>query len=103
MLNLEWQPSNDQTSEPVVMLEVWPTGAILHGGSPIPVGAAVTLVVDNGKVPGHVVECGKDDDFGFLVEVGIDAPERWYPRAHSPAWQLEPQGDSGVPDFAHIA
>jgi len=76
MLNLEWQPNDDQASEPVMMLEVWDTGAILHGGSAIPVGAPVILVVDNGKVPGHVVECGKDNDFGFLVEVGIDAPER---------------------------
>ena len=105
VLNLEWESSQHaRCGEPVVMLEVWDTGAILHGGSDIPVGAVVKLTVEDGKVPGHVVKCAKDNDFGFVVVVGIDAPEQWFPTGHLPAWQLDTDDyPSASTDFAHAA
>ena len=104
LLQIDRGSSVDPCDEAVVMLEVWESGATLHSGTAIAPGAAISLMMDSGRVPAHVVKCSRDYEFGFVVDIDIDAPEKWFRAENLPAWRLDNKPDTkAATDFAHYA
>jgi hypothetical protein len=74
-------------SELAILLEIWRSGGLFQTSAAIPKDSTVTITTGNGPVNGMVRSC-QQDDYGFLVEVGVVEPQNWFPRAYQPALLL---------------
>jgi hypothetical protein len=88
MVQIDWELSGSQMSESAILLEIWERGALLQTSTPIPERSSITFRVNEMTVAAEVSSSQPDQDFGFLIEVGIDAPGMWFPHGYIPAWQL---------------
>jgi hypothetical protein len=88
MVQIDWELSGCRMSESAIMLEIWERGALLQTSIPIPERSSITFRVNEMTVAAEVSSSQPDQDFGFLIEVGIDAPGTWFPHGYMPAWQL---------------
>ena len=88
MVQIDWEPGGGQMSESAILLEIWERGAMLQTSIAIPQRSSITLRVNEMTVAAEVSSSQPDQDFGFLIEVEIDAPGMWFPHGYMPAWQL---------------
>jgi hypothetical protein len=65
-------------------MEIWGSGAILQTEISIPKDSILTLAATNQPVCAKVTTCDQDD-YGFLIQIAVDSPERWFPNSYCPA------------------
>ena len=84
MLCVSWKRGSVQNlSECAIVMEIWGSGAILQTDGEIPKDVIVTLGAPSGPVLAKVSDCTQDD-YGYLIEVTPETPERWFPHAYKP-------------------
>jgi hypothetical protein len=88
MVQVDWEPAGRHLSDSAILLEIWERGATLHTSVSIPERSSITLRVNELAIAAEVSASQRDRNFGFLIEVGIDAPGIWFPHGYIPAWRL---------------
>jgi len=78
----------DSTSELAILLEIWEGGGVAQTSFPIAAGSPIAIAVENTQVTGEVTKCEPDHDFGYLIDIDITAPAKWFPQAYVPAWYI---------------
>ena len=74
-------------SELAMLLEIWESGGIVHSSLPIPAGSPIAIAVENKpEIAAEVTGCEPDADYGYLLNIGVHAPTKWFPFAYIPAW-----------------
>jgi hypothetical protein len=90
----------DSASELAILLEIWEGGGVVQTSFPIATGSPIAIAVEKTAVTAEVTRCEPDHDFGYLIDIDVTAPTKWFPRAYVPAWH-SPAVESavGVGDF----
>jgi hypothetical protein len=88
MVQIDWELSGCHLSDSAILLEIWERGAMLQTSISIPERSSITFRVNEMAIAAEVSASQRDQDFGFLIEVEIDAPGMWYPHGYIPAWQI---------------
>ena len=76
----------DSASELAVLLEIWEGGGVVQTSFPIAAGSPIAIAVEKTEVMAQVTKCQPDQDFGYLIDIDVTAPTKWFPRAYVPAW-----------------
>jgi hypothetical protein len=92
MVQIDWERNGCCLSDRAILLEIWERGAGLQTSLPIPKRSSMTLRVNQGTIAAEVSACRRDKNFGFLVDVNVDAPGIWFPRGYIPAWRRPADG-----------
>ena len=88
MVQIDWELNGCDLSDSAILLEIWERGAMLQISLPIPEKSSITLRVDQRAIAAEVSACRRDQNFGFLIDVNVDAPRMWFPHGYVPAWRL---------------
>jgi hypothetical protein len=80
------QIDSNSASELAILLEIWENGGVVHSSVPIPAGSPIALGVDKTQITAEVTKCEPDADYGYLIDIGVEAPTLWFPLAYVPAW-----------------
>lgn len=81
-------------SDSGILLEVWPSGGLLHIEEAMPPGTTIQLLVGE-RQPAATVRNTEHDEFGYYVEFNTEKP--WFPAAYRPECTMAP------PRFAEAA
>jgi len=76
----------NSASELAILLEIWEGGGVVQTSFPIAAGSPVAIAVEKTEVAAEVTKCEPDHDFGYLIDIGVNAPAKWFPQAYVPAW-----------------
>jgi len=76
----------NSASELAILLEIWEGGGVVQTSFPIAAGSLIAIAVEKTQVMAEVTKCEPDYDFGYLIDIDVDAPAKWFPRAYVPAW-----------------
>src|ERR1019366_7633283 len=74
MVQIDWELNGCHLSDSAILLEIWQRGAMLQTSLPIPEKSPVTLRVDQRAIAAEVSACRRDQNFGFVIDVNVDAP-----------------------------
>jgi hypothetical protein len=85
----------DSASELGILLEIWEGGGVVQTSFPIAAGSPIAIGVEKTQVTAKVTKCEPDHDFGYLIDIDVAAPTKWFPQAYVPAWH-SPAVDSAV-------
>jgi len=79
--------SNVAGSESAILLEVWHAGGLFQTTQAVPKRAKVLIgAASSGEqVAGSVQSC-REDAYGFLVEVHVSNPAKWFPAVYQPPY-----------------
>jgi hypothetical protein len=88
MVQIDWEVCGCRLSDSAILLEIWERGAMLQTSISIPERSSITLRVHEVAIVAEVSASKRDEEFGFLIEVEIDAPGIWFPHGYIPAWRL---------------
>jgi hypothetical protein len=73
-------------SELAILLEIWEGGGVVQTSFPIAAGSPIAIAVEKTQVAAEVTKCEPDHDFGYLIDIDVNVPAKWFPRAYVPAW-----------------
>ena len=76
----------NSASELAILLEIWEGGGVVQTSFPIAAGSPIAIAVEKTQVTAEVTKCETDHDFGYLIDIDVNAPAKWFPRAYVPAW-----------------
>jgi hypothetical protein len=76
----------ESASELAILLEIWESGGIVQTSFPIAAGSSIAIAVEKTQVTGEVIKCERDHDFGYLIDIDVIAPTKWFPQAYVPSW-----------------
>ena len=76
----------ESASELAILLEIWENGGVVHSSFAVPAGSPIAIAVDTTKVAAEVTRCEPDADYGYLLDIDVNAPAKWFPLAYTPAW-----------------
>ena len=62
---------------------------------PIAAGSPIAIAVEKTRVTAEVTKCEPDHGFGYLIDIDVSAPAKWFPRGYVPAWH-SPAAESAV-------
>jgi hypothetical protein len=95
MVQIGWAEAGCPQSEQAIMLEIWDRGALLQTSLPIPRESSITITAPQDGITARVSECARDNSFGFLIQLDVDEPAKWFPGGYAPKWLL-PVYDTGI-------
>ena len=76
----------DSASELAILLEIWEGGGVVQTSFPIAAGSLIAIAVEKTRVAAEVVKCERDHNFGYLIDIDVNAPAKWFPQAYVPVW-----------------
>lgn len=76
----------DSASELAMLLEIWEGGGVVQTSFPIALGSPIAIAVEKTQVIAAVTKCEPDHDFGYLIDIDVETPAKWFPQAYVPAW-----------------
>lgn len=76
----------ESASELAILLEIWEGGGVVQTSFPITAGSPIAIAVERTQVTAKVTKCEPDHGFGYLIDIGVNAPAQWFPQAYVPAW-----------------
>jgi len=76
----------ESASELAILLEIWEGGGVVQTSFPIAAGSPIAIAVEKTQVTAEVTKCEPDHDFGYLIDIDVTAPTKWFPEAYVPAW-----------------
>jgi hypothetical protein len=85
-------------SELAILLEIWENGGVVHSSFPVAAGSPIAIAIDKTQVAAEVTRCEPDSDYGYLLDIDVNAPSKWFPLAYTPAWhgsELQTMAKSG--------
>jgi len=85
----------DSASELAILLEIWEGGGVVQTSFPIAEGSPIAIAVEMTQVVGAVIKCEPDHGFGYLIDIDVETPAKWFPQAYVPAWH-SPAVESAV-------
>jgi hypothetical protein len=88
MVQIDLELNGCHLSDCAILLEVWERGGMLQTSVPIPERSSITLRVNQRVIAAEISACRRDQNFGFLIDVNVDAPRMWFPHGYVPAWRL---------------
>ena len=89
MVQIDWELNGCHLSDSAILLEIWERGAMLQTSLPLPERSSITLRINQSAIAAEVSACRGDQNFGFLIDVNVDAPRMWFPHGYVPAWRLQ--------------
>ena len=88
MVQIDWELNGCHLSDSAILLEIWERGAMLQTSLPIPERSSIRLRINQSAIAAEVSACRGDQNFGFLIDVNVDAARMWFPHGYVPAWRL---------------
>jgi hypothetical protein len=88
MVQIDWALKGCHLSDSAILLEIWEHGATLQTSLPIPERSSLTLRLNQRAVAAEISACRRDQNFGFLIDVNVEAPRTRFPHGYVPAWRL---------------
>ena len=88
MFPVRWRSGKVESSDSAILLEISRLGGLLQTNVAIPPGKKLTLDLPNGPLSAKVSSC-KSDDFGYLVEILVDAAADWLSGSYQPPYVKE--------------
>ena len=76
----------DSTSELAILLEIWEGGGVVQTSFPITAGSPIAIAFEKTQLTGEVTKCEPDHDFGYLIDIDVTPPTKWFPQSYVPAW-----------------
>jgi hypothetical protein len=76
----------NSASELAILLEIWEGGGVVQTSFPIAAGSPVAIAVEKTQVAAQVTKCEPDHDFGYLIDIDVNAPAKWFPQGYVPVW-----------------
>ena len=71
----------NSASEFAMLLEIWEGGGVVQTSFPIAAGSSIAIAVEKTEVMAEVMRCEPDHDFGYLIDIDVTAPTKWFPQA----------------------
>lgn len=88
MVSVRWVSANGETQcECCTLLEIWPSGGLLHADQPIESDTTLSLCV-NGMEFQAIADSYTQDEFGFYVSVALSST--WFPQPYRPEHLIAP-------------
>jgi hypothetical protein len=78
--------AGQRLSESAILLEIWAGGGLVQTSFPITAGSTVVVAAKETEVTGEVTKCEQDSGFGYLVDIAVNAPTKWFPSEYVPQW-----------------
>ncbi len=78
-----------------ILLEIWDSGGLLHTTRGIPLDTWISIPSIGKGIFAKVTNC-KPDDYGFLVQIAVRAPE-WFP-VYAPPYVMSQQFLCSAPE-----
>ena len=66
-----------------ILLEIWPSGGVLHADEPMVKGQKFTISVNGSQVEAEI-ESSQQDGYGFYLEFKVREP--WFPESYQPPY-----------------
>jgi hypothetical protein len=88
MFQVNWRSGRIQSSDSAILVEIGDFGGLLQTNIEIPAGKKLSIALPNGAINGKVSSC-KRDDFGYLVEILVDAAADWFQGSYRPPFLKE--------------
>jgi len=101
LVNIKWTSAGKPCSEDAIVLEVWSTGARLQTSNPIGSGSIVRITVKDHEFNAEVSMCQPDFEYGFIVDISVSAPDKWFPERYKPAWIVGKKSRKRKPSLTH--
>jgi len=83
LLPIQTFPVNQLECVCGILLEIWPSGGVIHADEPMVKGQKFTISVKGGPVEAEV-ESSEQDGYGFYLAFKVKEP--WFPGSYQPPY-----------------
>ena len=91
MFEVSWRSGRTQSLASAILVEIGDLGGLLQTNVEIPAGKRLSMALPDGGISATVSSC-KRDDFGYLVEISVDADADWFRGSYRPPYLREEAG-----------
>lgn len=83
LLPIQTFPANQLECVCGILLEIWPSGGVIHADEPMVRGQKFTISVNGSQVEAEI-ESSQQDDYGFYLAFKVREP--WFPESYRPPY-----------------